>query len=102
MGNMPAHRCTPPHDRLQPGAASGEHALALATLRNTRPSHPVCPCCPPSTQEVPAGNILAIAGLDLAILKSATVASTPLCRPLAPMLFQVCRRLRPRMLLRAF
>ena len=39
-------------------------------------------------QEVPAGNILAIAGLDLAILKSATVASTPLCRPLAPMLFQ--------------
>ncbi|KAL4448964.1 hypothetical protein ABPG77_007681 [Micractinium sp. CCAP 211/92] len=39
-------------------------------------------------QEVPAGNILALAGLDLAILKSATVASTPLCRPLAPMLFQ--------------
>ncbi|PRW32859.1 ribosomal S5 Elongation factor G III V family [Chlorella sorokiniana] len=38
--------------------------------------------------EVPAGNILALAGLDLAILKSATVASTPLCRPLAPMLFQ--------------
>ena len=39
-------------------------------------------------QSVPAGNILAIAGLDLAILKSATVASTPMCRPLAPMLFQ--------------
>ncbi|GAB4820198.1 hypothetical protein N2152v2_007244 [Parachlorella kessleri] len=39
-------------------------------------------------QEVPAGNVLAVAGLDLAILKSATVASSPLCRPLAPMLFQ--------------
>lgn len=39
-------------------------------------------------QEVPAGNVLAIAGLDMAILKSATVASSPLCRPLAPMLFQ--------------
>ena len=43
------------------------------------------------TQAVPAGNILALAGLDLAILKSATVASTPLCRPLAPMLFQASK-----------
>ena len=39
--------------------------------------------------EVPAGATLALGGLDLAILKSATVASSPLCRPLAPMLFQV-------------
>ncbi len=39
-------------------------------------------------QEVPAGNVLALAGLDMAILKSATVASSALCRPLAPMLFQ--------------
>lgn len=38
--------------------------------------------------EVPAGNVLAVGGLDTAILKSATVASTPLCRPLAPLLFQ--------------
>lgn len=37
---------------------------------------------------VPAGNVLALAGLEQAILKSATVASTPLCRPLAPLLFQ--------------
>lgn len=37
---------------------------------------------------VPAGNILAISGLDHAILKSATVSSTPLCRPIAPLLFQ--------------
>jgi ribosome assembly protein 1 len=39
-------------------------------------------------QEVPAGNVLAIAGLDTAILKSATLASSPASRPLAPMLFQ--------------
>ncbi|KAK9818827.1 hypothetical protein WJX74_007698 [Apatococcus lobatus] len=38
--------------------------------------------------EVPAGNVLGIGGLGTAILKSATLASTPLCRPLAPMLFQ--------------
>lgn len=38
--------------------------------------------------QVPAGNILAIAGLDHAILKSATLSSTRHCRPLAPMLFQ--------------
>lgn len=37
---------------------------------------------------VSAGNVLALAGLDTSILKSATVASTPLCRPLAPLLFQ--------------
>lgn len=37
---------------------------------------------------VPAGNILAIGGLQDVILKSATVSSTPACPPLAPMLFQ--------------
>ena len=37
---------------------------------------------------VPAGNVLAIAGLDRSILKTATVTSSPLCRPLAPLLFQ--------------
>ena len=41
-------------------------------------------------QEVPAGNVLAIAGLDNDILKSATLTSSPAARPLAPMLFQVC------------
>jgi ribosome assembly protein 1 len=38
---------------------------------------------------VPAGCCLAIGGLERAILKSATLASTPAARPLAPMLFQV-------------
>ncbi len=42
----------------------------------------------PSLQEVPAGNILAIAGLELSVLKCATLSSSPACRPLAPMLFQ--------------
>ena len=40
-------------------------------------------------QQVPAGNVIAIGGLCTAILKSATITSTPACRPLAPMLFQV-------------
>lgn len=40
-------------------------------------------------QQVPAGNVIAIGGLGTAILKSATITSTPACRPLAPMLFQV-------------
>ena len=39
--------------------------------------------------EVPAGCVAAIGGLGAAILKSATLASSPACRPLAPMLFQV-------------
>ena len=39
--------------------------------------------------EVPAGCCLAIGGLERAILKSATLSSTPAARPLAPMLFQV-------------
>ena len=39
--------------------------------------------------EVPAGCVLAIGGLERCILKSATLSSTPACRPLAPMLFQV-------------
>jgi ribosome assembly protein 1 len=39
--------------------------------------------------EVPAGCVLAIGGLERAILKSATLCSSPACRPLAPMLFQV-------------
>ena len=38
---------------------------------------------------MPAGNVLAIGGLDTAILKSATLSSSPAARPLAPMLFQV-------------
>ena len=47
---------------------------------------PLSPLCP--LQSVPAGNVLAISGLDSAILKSATLCSTPACRPLAPLLFQ--------------
>ena len=39
--------------------------------------------------DVPAGCVLAIGGLERCILKSATLSSTPACRPLAPMLFQV-------------
>ena len=38
--------------------------------------------------EVPAGNVLALAGLETSILKSATLSSTPLCRPIAPLMFQ--------------
>ncbi|KAL0045602.1 hypothetical protein WJX82_010973 [Trebouxia sp. C0006] len=38
--------------------------------------------------QVPAGNVIAIGGLGTAILKSATITSSPACRPLAPMLFQ--------------
>ena len=37
---------------------------------------------------VPAGNILALAGLETSILKSATISSTMECRPLAPLTFQ--------------
>lgn len=40
-------------------------------------------------QSVPAGCVLALGGLEHAILKSATLSSSPTCRPLAPMLFQV-------------
>ncbi|MEW5299576.1 MAG: hypothetical protein WDW36_002577 [Sanguina aurantia] len=39
-------------------------------------------------QRVPAGNVCAIAGLELAILKSATLACSPVATPLAPMSFQ--------------
>ncbi len=38
---------------------------------------------------VPAGNVLAMAGLETAILKSATLSSSPCALPLAPMVFQV-------------
>lgn len=38
-------------------------------------------------EAVPAGNLVAIAGLSSLVLKSATLASTPLARPLAPMVF---------------
>ena len=38
--------------------------------------------------EVPAGCVLAVTGLGEAIMRSATLASTPACSPLAPMLFQ--------------
>lgn len=41
-----------------------------------------------SSLQVPAGNVLAISGLDSAVLKSATLSSTPACRPLAPLMFQ--------------
>jgi ribosome assembly protein 1 len=37
---------------------------------------------------VPAGSVLALAGLDHAVLKTATLSSVPLCPPLAPMAFQ--------------
>ena len=43
--------------------------------------------------QVPAGNVIAIGGLGTAILKSATITSSPACRPLAPMLFQVTHSL---------
>lgn len=41
-----------------------------------------------SLHEVPAGNVLALSGLETAILKSATISSTHLCRPIAPLAFQ--------------
>ncbi|CAI5477403.1 unnamed protein product [Closterium sp. Yama58-4] len=37
---------------------------------------------------VPAGNCVAIKGLEACILKSATVASTPYCQPFSSMVFQ--------------
>jgi ribosome assembly protein 1 len=37
---------------------------------------------------VPAGNVLALSGLETAILKSATLCSSPAALPLAPMTFQ--------------
>ena len=40
-------------------------------------------------KEVPAGNILAIGGLDKYILKSATLSSTRMCAPFGNMMFQV-------------
>ena len=40
-------------------------------------------------KEVPAGNILAIGGLDKHVLKSATLASTRMCAPFHAMMFQV-------------
>ncbi len=39
-------------------------------------------------QEVPAGCVLALAGLELCVLRSATLSSTPAAPALAPMLFQ--------------
>lgn len=53
------------------------------TNRATHPPFHLCPQC------VPAGCVLAIGGLDRAVLKSATLASSPATRPLAPMVFQV-------------
>eukprot|EP00884_Botryococcus_braunii_P007860 jgi/Botrbrau1/17075/Bobra.0285s0002.1 len=38
--------------------------------------------------EVPAGNVLALGGFDASILKTATVSSTPHCRPMALMHYQ--------------
>lgn len=40
-------------------------------------------------KNVPAGNILAIGGLDKYILKSATLSSTRMCAPFGNMMFQV-------------
>lgn len=37
---------------------------------------------------VPAGNVLALAGLDTSILKAATLVSAPAAPPLAPLTFQ--------------
>ncbi|GMH33552.1 hypothetical protein BSKO_01386 [Bryopsis sp. KO-2023] len=39
-------------------------------------------------QVVPAGNVFAVGGLGQFISKSATISSTPMCPPLAPMTFQ--------------
>ena len=39
--------------------------------------------------QVPAGNILAIGGLDKYVLKSATLSSTRICAPFGNMMFQV-------------
>jgi ribosome assembly protein 1 len=44
---------------------------------------------------VPAGCVCALGGLERAILKSATLSSSPACRALAPMLFQVAPALNP-------
>lgn len=41
-----------------------------------------------SLETVPAGNILALRGLETAILKSATLSSVPSCRPFLPLQFQ--------------
>ena len=41
-----------------------------------------------SLEMVPAGNILALRGLETAILKSATISSSPSCRPFLPLQFQ--------------
>lgn len=41
-----------------------------------------------SLESVPAGNILALRGLETAILKSATISSSPSCRPFLPLQFQ--------------
>ncbi len=40
--------------------------------------------------------MLAIAGLDTVILKSATLSSTAACRPLAPLMFQAAAIVRVR------
>ena len=40
-------------------------------------------------EQVQAGNVLAIGGLEAAILKSATLSSTAAATPIAPMTFQV-------------
>ncbi|EEH51975.1 uncharacterized protein MICPUCDRAFT_29848 [Micromonas pusilla CCMP1545] len=39
--------------------------------------------------EVPAGNILAVGGLDKYVLKSATISSARMCAPMGMMMFQV-------------
>lgn len=63
-------------------------ALPVVMQRRTSDGVPPTFMPGPPVQAVPAGNVLAIVGLESTILKSATVSSTPLCRPLAPMLFQ--------------
>ena len=40
-------------------------------------------------KEVPAGNILAVGGLDRHVLKSATLSSSKMCAPFGNMMFQV-------------
>lgn len=46
-------------------------------------------------EEAQAGNVVAVGGLETAILKSATLSSTHWTTPIAPMLFQVCVEERP-------
>uniref|UniRef100_A0A674PGS6 Elongation factor-like 1 n=1 Tax=Takifugu rubripes TaxID=31033 RepID=A0A674PGS6_TAKRU len=79
--------------------------LSLVSPQSFRPSHfspdvPHLSCCSldklyllmgrelEELEEVPAGNILGIGGLDDYVLKSATLSSTPACSPFTPLNFE--------------